>query len=114
MLPSLPQIVGVVITFHIVCLGWIFFRSQTFDGAIAFLQGFGRDAPLALTATPLAVALIVFGLALHASPERLLEGVAARLSRWPALAMGGALAAMMVGIEALRPEGVAPFIYYQF
>ena len=24
------------------------------------------------------------------------------------------LAVMMVAIEALRPEGVAPFIYYQF
>ena len=51
---------------------------------------------------------------MQGSPERLLETLAARFSRLPALAFGASLAAMMVAIEALRPEGVAPFIYYQF
>jgi alginate O-acetyltransferase complex protein AlgI len=112
--PSLPKLIGVVITFHIVCLGWIFFRSQTFDAAIAFLAGLGQAGPAALTVTPLAVALIVGGLAIQGSPERSIETLGAALGRLPALAMGGVLATLMVVIEALRPEGVAPFIYYQF
>jgi D-alanyl-lipoteichoic acid acyltransferase DltB (MBOAT superfamily) len=112
--PSLPKLLGVAITFHIVCLGWIFFRSQTFDAAIAFIRGFARPDTLVLAVTPLALALIVFGLAIQASPERLIERAGARLARLPALGAAAALAAMMVGIEALRPEGVAPFIYYQF
>ena len=112
--PRLPALIGVVVTFHIVCLGWIFFRSQTFDGAIEFLRGFGRPDMTALTVTPVGVALIVGGLALQALPPRMIETMGVRLGRLPAVAMGAALAAMMVGVEALRPEGVAPFIYYQF
>jgi len=112
--PSLPKLIGVAITFHIVCLGWIFFRSQSFDAAIDFIAGLGRAGPAVLTVTPLAVALIVGGLAIQGLPERALEGVAARLARLPAPAMGAALAVMMVVVEALRPQGIAPFIYYQF
>ena len=112
--PSLPALFGIVITFHIVCLGWIFFRSQTFDEALAFLGGLGRAQTEALTVTPLAVALIIGGLATQALPERALETAAARLARLPAYAVGGILATLMVGVEALRPEGIAPFIYYQF
>jgi D-alanyl-lipoteichoic acid acyltransferase DltB (MBOAT superfamily) len=112
--PGVPALLGIVITFHIVCLGWIFFRSQTFDAAIAFLGGLGRPDVAMLTVTPLAVALIVGGLALQALPSRAIENMGALLGRLPAVAMGAALAAMMVGVEALRPEGIAPFIYYQF
>jgi D-alanyl-lipoteichoic acid acyltransferase DltB (MBOAT superfamily) len=114
LLPSLPKLVGIVVTFHIVVLGWIFFRSQTFSEAIAFLGGLGRSQGALLTVTPMAIALIILGLATQALPERMLERVAARFAKLPALAAGVGLAAMMVGIEALRPEGVAPFIYYQF
>jgi D-alanyl-lipoteichoic acid acyltransferase DltB (MBOAT superfamily) len=115
-LPELPKILGIVIIFHIVCLGWIFFRSQTFDEATAFLAGIGKaDAgPVELTVTPLAVGLIVAGLATQGLPERALEAVAVRLARMPVLVAGVGLAALMVVIEALRPQGVAPFIYYQF
>jgi D-alanyl-lipoteichoic acid acyltransferase DltB (MBOAT superfamily) len=112
--PSLPKVIGIVVTFHIVLLGWIFFRSQSFGDAIAFLGGLGRSQGALLTVTPMAVALILAGLATQALPERMLEHVAARVARMPALAAGVGLAVLMVGIEALRPEGVAPFIYYQF
>ena len=112
--PSLPTLIGIVITFHVVCLGWIFFRSQTFDAAIAFLGGLSRPDAAVLAVTPLAVALIVGGLALQALPPRMIETMGALLGRLPAPAMGAALAAMMVCVEALRPEGIAPFIYYQF
>jgi alginate O-acetyltransferase complex protein AlgI len=112
--PSLPKLIGIVVTFHIVCLGWIFFRSQTFSDALSFLGGFSRAQTMTYAATPLAVALILGGLATQALPERALEAAAMRLARLPALAVGVILAALMVGVEALRPQGIAPFIYYQF
>ena len=77
-LPAAPKIIGLVVTFHIVCLAWIFFRADSFATAISFIQGFGRWDDSALAFTPMALGLIVFGLALHASPPRLIEGVAAR------------------------------------
>jgi D-alanyl-lipoteichoic acid acyltransferase DltB (MBOAT superfamily) len=113
-LPTAPKIVGLIVTFHIVCLAWIFFRADSFATAIGFIQGFGRWDDSALAFTPMALGLIVFGLALHASPPRLIEGVAARVARLPALAFGLSAGALILFIDALRPEGVQAFIYYQF
>ncbi|CAN5129454.1 MBOAT family protein [soil metagenome] len=113
-LPKAPQLFSLILTFHIVCLGWIFFRAQTLDDALAFLTGFARFTGTPLTVTPMAVALIVLGLALHFSPGNLIEEVAARAARIPALVSGVMAGAMIGVIDALRPEGVAAFIYYQF
>ena len=30
---ELPKIIGIILTFHIVCVGWIFFRAQSLDSA---------------------------------------------------------------------------------
>jgi hypothetical protein len=37
-----------------------------------------------------------------------------RFSTWPALIQGMLLAVAVVGIDLLGPDGVAPFIYFQF
>jgi D-alanyl-lipoteichoic acid acyltransferase DltB (MBOAT superfamily) len=113
--PAVPPVVGLLVTFHIVCLGWIVFRAPSFADALAFLRGLavgGPDAPLLVT--PLQLALILFGLLAQALPPRLLEGVAGRLATWPAPALGAGLACAVMVVDALRPAGVAPFIYFQF
>jgi len=112
--PGPPTILGVVVTFHVVCLGWIFFRASTFDDAIAFLRSFFAGSGAAPTLTPLETALIVLGLAMQASPARLLEQCAASLRRLPAPAAGLALAGAFLVVDGLRPGGVPPFIYFQF
>ena len=69
----IPTVIGVLVTFHIVCLGWILFRAETFELAMAMLQGLGRMGPVtALTPLLLAadapgkeilhpVAVVIFG-----------------------------------------------------
>ena len=64
--------------------------------------------------TPLSLALVVLGLALHALPPRGLQDLAARLRRWPAPLAGLAIGAAVMVVDVMRPEGIAPFIYYQF
>ena len=39
----MPTVVGVLVTFHIVCLGWILFRAENFDMAMADASGAGPD-----------------------------------------------------------------------
>lgn len=39
----LPKAVGMFITFHLVCLSWIFFRARTFQDAIDVLKGIGTS-----------------------------------------------------------------------
>ncbi|ARS27079.1 MBOAT family O-acyltransferase [Sphingomonas sp. KC8] len=112
--PSLPVPIAIFLTFHIVALGWIFFRAETFDSAIAFLGGIGRGDWGATVATPLAVGLILFGMAMHFTPPMLMQGIALRLRTVSAPLLGLGAGAAILLIDAMRFEGVAPFIYYQF
>ena len=108
-----PTIIGVFVTFHIVCLGWILFRAESFDLAMQMLQGLGRMGPVVML-TPLLLTLIVGGLAMHWLPPRAIEGVAERLKAAPSVTLGLLIGAAILLVEAVRPEGVAPFIYFQF
>ena len=108
-----------LLTFHVVCLAWVFFRAETFTAAWSLL---GRLVT-GLTASPsldpsvpfwwLPLA-IVGSLAVQHLPRGLGVRVQVAFSRAPALAQGVALACGLLVIEALGPVGVAPFIYFQF
>jgi len=108
-----PTVVGVLVTFHIVCLGWILFRAESFELAMQMLQGLGRIGPVTAL-TPLLLTLIIGGLAMHWLPPRAVEGMAERLKAAPSLTLGLLIGAAILLVEAVRPEGVAPFIYFQF
>lgn len=114
--PVLPAWAKVILTFHVVVLGWIFFRAPSFADAMTYLGGIADpfSGPSAFTASPLIVLLIGFGLAMHAAPEHWMADVAVRVRRFPAPLMGVGLAALILVIDAMRFEGVAPFIYYRF
>jgi alginate O-acetyltransferase complex protein AlgI len=113
-LPALPRPLAIIVTFHIVTLGWIFFRADTFDAAATYLRGLGSADPGPLVVTPLAVALILLGVVMHFTPRHMMPGMAVRVRRAPALLVGLGLGVVILLIDALRYEGVAPFIYYQF
>ena len=110
---GLPHWLGVIVTFHIVCLGWILFRAESFDLAMQMLEGLTRMAPI-MALTPFLLALIVGGIAMHWLPPRAVEGLAVRVKEAPAITMGVLIGILILLVEAMRPEGVAPFIYFQF
>jgi D-alanyl-lipoteichoic acid acyltransferase DltB (MBOAT superfamily) len=113
-LPRMPKILALLLTFHIVVIGWIFFRAETFETAIAFLGGIGASTAASAVLTPLACVLIVFGMAIHFTPPDLGQRLALRLRTLPAPALGLLAGIVILIIDAMRFEGVAPFIYYQF
>jgi hypothetical protein len=80
---------------------------------MAMLEGLGRVGPVTML-TPLLLTLIVGGLAMHWLPPRAIEGVAERMKAAPSLTLGLLIGAAILLVEAVRPEGVAPFIYFQF
>lgn len=108
-----PAWLGVLVTFHIVCLGWILFRAETFPMAMEVLTGLGRFEAATLV-TPFLLTLIVGGLAMHWLPPRAVEGIATWMKPAPSLTMGLLIGAAILLVEAVRPDGVAPFIYFQF
>jgi len=97
-----------------VCLAWIFFRAETFDVAWEILWRLltawgGADA-----VTPLLLLVIAGSLAAQFWPPNFSSRVQLSFSRLAPAAQAATLAVGLVMIDALGPEGVAPFIYFQF
>ncbi len=104
-----------LVTFHFVCFAWIFFRSDSFDAAWEMIgglfTGWGEASPLVTAGVLLAIAV---GIGSQYLPARVPTLVVARFSRLPVLGQAAVLAFALMFTSVLGPEGVAPFIYFQF
>lgn len=110
----LRRVAATVLTFHFVCLTWVFFRSGDVWQAFEFLEGFARiDQPLTQP-TPLTLSLLLIGAASQFAPPNWLARLETTLGSVPLAVKGAALGLGIVLIEACGPAGVAPFIYFQF
>ena len=100
-----------IVTFHLVCFGWILFRTASLDDVWAILADFGhwgffasRTAGLTLVAVPLAFVLH----AVTPAPRARAAWV-----RFPAWAQGMAYAAVALIVFFFSPASER-FIYFQF
>jgi D-alanyl-lipoteichoic acid acyltransferase DltB (MBOAT superfamily) len=115
-LPESPARVWVqrLVTFHIVCLGWVFFRADSVSSAFTLLgrlfTAWGR-APLV---TPLVVVTIVGAIALQYLPSDAVGRAQDAFARQRWALQGAILGTVLLAITTLGPQGVAPFIYYRF
>jgi hypothetical protein len=104
-----------VLTFNIVCLGWVFFRADSLSGAGDVLARLGSGWGAATTAiTPLLVLTIAAVIAAHTIPRTVFTRMTAAAARLAPAAQVGLLAAALVVTDVLAPEGVAPFLYFGF
>jgi alginate O-acetyltransferase complex protein AlgI len=110
----LGRAVAVLAVFNFVCLGWILFRADSFGTVVVYLSTLVRGQDAEMQATPFTIALIVLGLALHAVPRDLPGRLARLIGDRPAWMWGVTAGVAIAMIDALGPEGVAPFIYFQF
>jgi alginate O-acetyltransferase complex protein AlgI len=102
-------------TFALVCVGWVFFRSDSMATAFTMLGRLitGWGIPPALVNT-LVLGSIVLMLALQYAPHRPALKLQERLSALQPAVMGLVFAGTLFVIATLGPSGVAPFIYFQF
>ncbi|MEL7229047.1 MAG: MBOAT family protein [Pseudomonadota bacterium] len=111
---TVGAMVGWFITFHLVCLAWVFFRAENLDGALTMLSTFGafEDGPSILTW--LALTLIVTTLAFQFGPARLPNRMGAMLGAMPLWVTGLIFIVGLLFTLWVAPGGTAPFIYFQF
>jgi D-alanyl-lipoteichoic acid acyltransferase DltB (MBOAT superfamily) len=106
--------IGRIVTFHVVCVAWIFFRADSFGRAADLIRqlfdAWGRPSPLVTTGV---VAAIVVGIA-GQYVQSALTALGSAFGRLPAAAQALSLALGLMVIDTLGPEGVAPFIYFRF
>lgn len=105
--------VSVLIVFHGVCLSWVFFRSETFEDAWTLLGNLFRWRTSDLLSAS-ALALLIVSFAVQAFDGDRLKTVWRWYNRQSFLLQGLLAAFILTLILGLGPQGVAPFIYFQF
>jgi alginate O-acetyltransferase complex protein AlgI len=103
-----------LVTFHVVCLAWVFFRAQTFSQAWDMLAGLLTRWGTGELVKPMLVFVVLAMLAAQFVPPRIVEQGQVAFSRAAPIAQGVLLGLGLLVIDALGPTGVAPFIYFQF
>jgi len=106
------QLIGIVLTFHLVSITWVFFRASDFTLAFEYIAGLFafrgafEPASIALPFVLMAV-LLPFELAQWRSFDVL------RVQAWPLVFRATSYAAMVLAIVVFGHNEV-PFIYFQF
>ena len=113
-LGALAPVLQWLMTFHVVSLAWVFFRAETFGTAWEMLGRMvtswgGTDA-----ISPLLLLVIGGSIAAQFIPAKLSARFEVSFSKLAPMAQAATLAVGLVAIDTLGPEGVAPFIYFQF
>ena len=112
-----PQLVATLqwlLTFNVVCLAWVFFRAPDISDAFAVLGRLVGSGGSATQVTLLMVGTIVLMVASQFVPQRVPEQITEKFSHLAPVLQMVALGVGIVLIDALGPEGIAPFIYFQF
>ena len=112
--PELVAALQWLVTFHVVCLGWVFFRADDLGRAIDLLRQLVAGGPPAELLTATAVTVTGLALAVQFVPDRATGWARRNLASANPLAQVAVLASFLTAVAAFGPQGVAPFIYFQF
>ncbi|HSJ50179.1 MAG TPA: MBOAT family O-acyltransferase [Actinomycetota bacterium] len=104
-----------LVTFHLVCLGWVLFRADSVGTAVRVLGRLltGWETGQGLL-SPLVVLIIAGMLVIQNLSRTPADRIQVGLSRLGPVLQGAALAVGLFVITTLGPEGVTPFIYFRF
>jgi alginate O-acetyltransferase complex protein AlgI len=106
--------IAIFVTFHFICLTWIFFRSPDVATAVAIL---GRLVSMTFTVDNISLSMIgvmLAGVALHATPPKWFDRIVEIFGRAPFILQGAGLATVVLLIELLSGRGSTSFVYSNF
>ncbi|MGN6600201.1 MAG: MBOAT family O-acyltransferase [Actinomycetes bacterium] len=102
------------LTFHVVCLAWVFFRAPDLGSALQLLGRLAHPGPAPLVSVGI-VLTVAAALGSQFVPARVWEVPQQWFARLPLVWQGVALAGVVLVVNAVVGEqGVAPFIYFRF
>jgi D-alanyl-lipoteichoic acid acyltransferase DltB (MBOAT superfamily) len=114
---AVPAGVGLVVrglvTFHLVCLAWVFFRADSLGAALDIVGRIATAAPGTGVASGLAVAVVAAMLVTQVLPDRT-DAVRARFSSLTPAAQVAVIALVLTLVGVLGPTGRPPFGYFPF
>ena len=113
------RLMGIVFTFHLVCLGWLVFRADSMQSAGLMLHqifsAFNSELiPQVVAGYSGAFLLIAIGYLLHAVPDRGDHWLRGVITRAPMGLQVGMLVGMIWLVMQIKSSDIQPFIYFQF
>lgn len=116
---GLRRVLGTIVTFHLVCFCWIFFRNSDFSNSMAMLRqiftAFRPHLFLQLIEGYWAVfALMGVGYLLHFAPDRWENACLRGFIRMPFLGKALLMVGLIYLVVQLKSSEIQPFIYFQF
>ncbi len=113
--PSTPaRAIGVFLTFHYVCLAWIFFRATTFGKAVQVLKQIAQGTTFHPNLQPIVVAVLAVGLVVHFTPDDWFKRMKTGFADLPAVGQGALLFLVAIVLHEAASTQAVPFIYFQF
>jgi alginate O-acetyltransferase complex protein AlgI len=105
------------ITFHLICLSWVFFNIDSFEYAMQFLGNLLNYQNLFLLDLKIdinAVLLILIGFWVHNNSQVIIENISNRTFRLRSIFKGLLLGLALLAIFWFGPDTIPNFIYYNF
>jgi D-alanyl-lipoteichoic acid acyltransferase DltB (MBOAT superfamily) len=108
------RVVCVVLTFHVVCVAWVFFRANDFHTAYLMFSRMATLTTYHPNVHALPMLMLAVGFLTHLLPDRWTDWVRYAFPRLPALAQGVALFLVALGLRQMQSAEAVPFVYFQF
>ncbi len=118
-MPLWRRVLGVVFTFHLVCLGWLMFRAENMQTVALMLHQIFVNfnvavIPQAVGGYAFVFVLLAVGYLLHILPVRVDNAVCRHVERMPFVAQLLLLAVVAWCVMQIKSTDIQPFIYFQF
>ncbi len=115
----LMRVLGIVVTFHIVCLGWLMFRAESMQTVSLMLHQIFEhfNAPMIpqmIDGYAVVFSLIAVGYLLHFLPHSAEVWAQKRVIASPLVVQVLLMAVMIWCVMQTKSSDIQPFIYFQF
>ena len=110
---------AIILTFHFVCLCWVFFRNSTFEGSITMLTQVFTNFhasifPQLISGYKGVFLLMGIGYLLHWAPDAWQERCTKLVIKMPLIGKAFLFIILIYLIIQIKSADVQPFIYFQF
>ncbi len=118
-MPPWRRFIGTLVTFHLVCLGWVFFRARSAGlGMDVLRQIFSEFHPGVfgefIAGYKWIVIVIAIGYLLHFMPLKVEQAYQRLVGRLPLAGKAVMMAALIWFVMQIKSADIQPFIYFQF
>lgn len=118
-MPHWRRIIGIVVTFHVVCFGWIMFRASDLQTARNMLSQIFTDfkpelIPQVVSGYAAVMGLMAVGYLLHLMPVRSELWAQRTVTESPLPVKVVTIAVLVWAVMLIKSAEIQPFIYFQF